>query len=124
MSGNDYHLTFEDRGTYLYAHLTGVDSFAASLSYWNEIADEVKKLGHTSVLAHEALEGGVNEAELFDVIMDVVPSGIGIRVALFDENQDDAKINELGQLIASNRGATIRVFSALADAEKWIASDD
>ncbi len=122
MAVNDYHLTFEDRGTYLYAHLTGEDSFAASLSYWNEIGDQVKKLGHDSVLVHETLEGAVNEAELFDVILDVVPSGIGIRVALFDENHDDAKINELGQLFASNRGAILRVFSSLQDAEEWIAT--
>ena len=35
MAENDYTLEFEDRGSYLYAHLTGMDSFAASLSYFD-----------------------------------------------------------------------------------------
>jgi hypothetical protein len=47
----DYHLEFEDRGTYLFARLTGKDSFAASLSYWNQIADEVARLKKTPIAA-------------------------------------------------------------------------
>jgi len=122
MAENDYTLEFEDRGSYLYAHLTGMDSFAASLSYWNTIADKVHELGHTKLLVYENLIGEVSEGEIFDVMMDILPAGTGISVAFFDENQADSKINELGQLIANNRGATIRIFQTLADAEKWIKS--
>ena len=122
MSNSGYNLTFEDRGTYLYAHLTGMDSFAASLSYWNDIADKVRASGYNKVLVHENLIGEVSEGEIFDIMMDILPAGTGISVAFFDENQDDTQINELGQLIASNRGATIRIFQTLADAEKWLES--
>lgn len=124
MSDLDYQIEFEDRGAYLYVHLTGTDSFAASLNYWNKIADKAKQIGTLRVLVHEALEGQVSEAEMFDIMNDVVPSGLGVRVAFFDENQEGAEINELGQLIAENRGAIIKIFGSLADAEKWIASGE
>lgn len=123
MTKRTFQLVFEDRKTYLYAHLTGEDSFAASIDYWNQIADKVKELGYTKVLVHEALEGVVSEGEIFEIVMDIVPSGIGIQVAFFDEDQSDHPINELGELIASNRGANIRIFKSLADAERWIGQD-
>lgn len=122
MARHDYTLTFEDRGQYLYAHLTGTDSYAASLSYWNEISDEVRKFDFRRLLVHENLIGHVNEGEVFDIICDLVPSGLGIKVAFYDENRADADINELGLLIASNRGIDVRMFSSLEDAEKWISS--
>lgn len=123
MSDSNFTLTFEDRGRYLYAHLTGEDSFAASLDYWNRIADKVNELGYQKVLVHENLEGGVSEGELFEIVLDVVPAGAGIEVAFFDEHQSDDPINELGELIAGNRGADIRIFKSLADAECWMDRD-
>ncbi|VGO17399.1 hypothetical protein PDESU_05995 [Pontiella desulfatans] len=119
-----YRLVFEDRGFYLYAHLTGEDSFAASLSYWNEIADKVRELDYRKVLVHEDLMGETDEAEIFDIMMDILPSSTGIQVAFFDENQTNAEINEFGHLIATNRGADIRIFQSLDDARNWIEQTD
>ena len=123
MPDTNYQIAFEDRGGYLFVHLTGTDSFAASLSYWHEIADKADELGQYRVLVHEALEGQVSEAEMFDIMNDVVPSGLGVRIAFYDENQDNAQVNELGQLIAENRGAIIKIFGTLTDAERWLLSD-
>ena len=60
---------------------------------------------------------------MFDIMNDVVPSGLGVRIAFYDENQDNAQVNELGQLIAENRGAIIKIFGTLTDAERWLLSD-
>jgi hypothetical protein len=124
MPAKEYSLDFEDRGNYLYAHLTGKDSYAASLDYWSAIAGKARALGHDRLLVHEKLVGDVSEGEMFSIMMDILPSSIGIKVAFFDENHVDTQINELGHLIATNRGATIRIFQSLADAENWIGTAD
>jgi hypothetical protein len=119
-----YTLTFEDRGSYLYVYLAGADSFAASLSYWNEIVDRVRKFDFRRLLFHENLLGDVNEGELYDILMDILPAPAGLKIAFYDENKTDEQINELGQLIAANRGANIRIFQSLESAQDWIMQDD
>jgi hypothetical protein len=121
---NQYQLSFEDRDTYLYAHLIGEDSFAASLSYWNEIADKVKALGRRKLLIHEDLTGKVIESEMHEIIMDLMCSGLlDIQIAFFDENRNDASINALGQSLAINKGANVKIFPSLEAAKHWIMQD-
>lgn len=120
MNMREFTLTYEIRENYLYAHITGRDSFAASLDYWNKIAGKVRQLGLNKLLVHENLIGAVSEGEIFDVMMDILPSSTGIKVAFYDENNADQNINDLGQLIANNRGADICIFQTLEAAEKWI----
>jgi len=125
MNVSDYKLVFDNRGTYLYAFITGQDSFAAALSYWNEIADEIQRLGYTKLLVHEQLEGNVDEAEVFDIIMDLKDSALrGVQIALYDEHREDIPINALGQLIANNRGGAVRIFQNLTAAMQWTESDE
>ena len=124
MSINNYRLTFEDRDTYLYAHLMGEDSFAASLSYWNEIADKVKAMDCRKLLIHEDLTGKVVESEMHEIIIDLMPSGlVDIQIAFFDENIDDTPMNALGQSLASNIGANVKIFDSLEAAKQWITQD-
>ena len=125
MNEFNYKLTFDNRETYLYAFITGQDSFAASLSYWNEMADEVNRLGYTKLLVHEQLEGNVDEGEIFDLIMDLKESALrGVQIAFYDENRDDIPITALGQLIANTRGGAVRLFQNLKAAMNWIEQDD
>ena len=121
MCNLEYQLEFEARDTYLYARLTGRDSFAAGLSYWNEIKDKVKDTGTKKLLVHEDLEGKVTEEEMYDLMVDLVRNDIPeVQVAFFDENLDDAAINHLGKMVAENRGANVRIFERLSDARYWI----
>lgn len=123
MKDGQYNLYFEPRNEYLFVKLTGKDSFEASRSYWRKIAEQVRKLELNRVLVHEALEGDITEGEMFELIMEFVPEGIGIRVALYDDNHENHELNQLGELIARNRGAEIRIFQTLEDAEKWITAN-
>lgn len=121
---NNYRLAFEDRDTYLYAHLMGEDSFAASLSYWNEIADKVKALDCRKLLIHEDLTGEVAESEMHEIIMDLMPSGLlDVQIAFFDENIDDTPMNALGQSLAAKEGANVKIFDSLEAAKRWIKQD-
>lgn len=125
MKDAGYTLKFEHRDTYLYAFISGKDSFAASLSYWNEIADEVNRLGCMKLLVHEQLEGNVDEGEIFDLIMDLMESALrGVQIAFYDESREDIPINALGQLVANNRGGAVRLFHNLEAAINWIQQDD
>lgn len=125
MSNFNYKLAFDDRKTYLYVFISGQDSFAAALSYWNEIADEIMRLGYTKLLVHEQLEGNIDEGEIFDVIMDLKDSALrGIQIAFYDENREDIPVNALGQLVANNRGGAVRLFHNLKAAINWIEQDD
>ncbi|MDH3981469.1 MAG: hypothetical protein OES84_01060 [Kiritimatiellaceae bacterium] len=124
MNGKEFSIVFEDRGTYLYVQLTGKDSFAASLDYWQQIIDKEKELGYHRLLVHENLIGEVSEGEIFEIMMDVLPDSTGVQVAFFDENRSDIAINELGHLIATNRGADIRIFQCLEAATNWIEQSD
>jgi hypothetical protein len=125
MSSNEYSLEFRDRESYLYVYLSGKDSFAASLSYWNEIADQVTKSGKQKLLVHENLVGEVSQAEIYDLIADLSKSALmNTRIAFYDENHADESVNQFGRMVAQNRGANIQVFQSLAAAERWINQHD
>jgi len=125
MSGLAYQVEFEMRDTYLYAHLTGKDSFAASLSYWNEIKDKVEDCRAKKLLVHEDLEGEVTEVEMYDLMVDLLHNGFpDVKVAFSDENPADSALNHLGKMVAENRGANVRIFEDLSRAQYWIEQDD
>ena len=125
MSDLGYQLEFEARDTYLYARLTGKDSFSASLSYWNEIKDKVTDAGAKKLLVHENLAGEVTEEEMYDLVVDLLHDGFPeVKVAFFDENLDDEAVNHLGRMVAENRGAHVRIFESLSDAQYWIEHEN
>jgi sugar/nucleoside kinase (ribokinase family) len=120
-----YRLNLEDRGSYLFAHITGKDSFAASLSYWNEIADAVKQQGFQKLLIHENLKGVVNENEMQDLIMDLTDSGLQkVQIAFFDEDLSHMHINTIGQTLSARLGGNSRIFTSLEEARQWIEQND
>ena len=87
MSDREYTLAFEDRGSYLYARITGRDSYAASMAYWPAIADEVERTGFKRILVHENLQGIVTEGEIYEILMNLRGSALmGIRIAFYDES--------------------------------------
>jgi hypothetical protein len=120
MNTEQYTLNFELRGDYLYVLLEGKDSYSASISYWTRIAEEAKARNLTKVLVHENLEGEISEGEVFGLIIEVLPANTGIKIALFDEQNVSSEINELGELVAQNRGADIHIFQSLECAEHWL----
>ena len=114
-------MSFENRGDYLYTLITGQDSFSASLSYWNEIADETARRGYRRLLIHECMIGQVSARETYDLIMDLRDSALkDVRIAFYDENAGDAFMNLLGKLLANYSGGDVRIFSNIDDARRWI----
>lgn len=120
-----YTLTFEDHGSYLFAHLCGQDTFEASLQYWQEICDKTIELGHKKLLVHENMLGKLSKSQIFEIVTHFTkPKYLGIQLAFFDENLNDETLNALGQLVATNRAARVEVFPSLKAAQRWIEQDD
>jgi len=121
MNHGDFSIQFEVRESYLYAYISGTDSYETCLNSWVMIAKKAHELGIPRVLVHESLIGHITEGELFNVLQQVIPMGIGIKVAFFNENLDHATFFALGELMAQNRGIDIQIFQSLKDAERWIS---
>lgn len=120
-----YTLTFEDRGSYLFAHLKGHDSFEASLQYWQTICDKTIELGYTKLLVHEDMLGELSKGQMFDIVTHFTkPKYLGIQLAFYDANLGDETLNALGQLVATNRAARVEIFPSLEAAQRWIEQDD
>lgn len=112
---------FEECEKYLYAHLTGKDSFEARLHCWEKISQTLKQRGMTRMLIHECLSGSINEVEMYDIIKTLDNADLSeLRIAFFDENPEDHEINGFGQRIANHRGINLKIFSSLEEARRWI----
>lgn len=120
MKPGTINLTFEHRETYLYALVTGEDSYENCLSSWTQITEKVKAFGLNRVLVHEELTGRITEGELFSLLQEIIPLGIGIRIAFFDPDIKHEAFNLLGGLVAQNRGIDVQMFKSLEEAEQWI----
>lgn len=121
MNQGDFNIRFEMRESYIYAYISGTDSYETCLNSWIKVAKKAEKLGIPRVLVHECLIGHITEGEMFNVLQEVIPMGIGIKVAFFNENQDHDDFFALGELMAQNRGIDIQMFQSLEDAERWIS---
>ena len=117
-----YQLTFEVRGTYLYAYVFGEqDSFEISAAYWREIGDKLGELGINKVLIVEDLAGASPLADVYNVSAQIVDMGFrGKVVAFVDRHSDHQELNEFGELVGTNRGLIGRTFLDEAEAERWL----
>lgn len=118
---SDFTISYEDRGDYLYARVSGQrDTVANSLAYWREISDEARRRGSTRVLVVEAF---VSPSPLMDVyqVAEQIPTLIrGLIVAFVDERFEQFEENKFGEDVAVNRGAVGKVFSRIEPAVEWL----
>jgi hypothetical protein len=121
-----YQLTFIYRSQYLHAIVEGIeDSVEISDAYWTEIARECKRGKLKKVLVEERIEGNVSLAEAFDVGEKNSKKDFGHAVVAFvDIYEDHDGINEFASRVSNNRGRLIRCHESIAQAEKWLLSQD
>lgn len=117
-----YRLTFEVRPTYLYAYVEGDhDSYEISRSFWQEIADESRRLKIRKVLIDENILENASMADVFQLASELPDMGFG-KVAFVDRYLDQQEINAFGELVALNRGLNGKIFNDVAEAETWLLS--
>lgn len=116
-----YKVDFRPQERYLRADVSGPhDSVEISLAYWREVARECRRLGFSRLLVVENL-GRVGPAVEYYLVACELPAIVkGLRVAFVDAVAEELDSNRLGENIAVNRGADIRLFHDEEPAVAWL----
>jgi hypothetical protein len=117
-----YRIKFEHRPQYLYARVSGErDSVKISISYWREIAEECRRNAFTKVLVDEDIVQTVSKLEIYQVASAIPKMGFtNVLIAFVDRRLEHQEVNQFGEVVASNRGLRVKVFSDTETAEKWL----
>ncbi|MDQ3374410.1 MAG: hypothetical protein M3521_11055 [Acidobacteriota bacterium] len=121
---NAYKLEFEERTDYLYAYVSGDKaSLEMSKQYWHKIAEECRRTKSKKVLIVEDIKENVSTNEMYEFACELPTMGfIGIKIAFVDQYIEQRTLNELGELVATNRGGYGKIFNTVEEAEKWLLS--
>ena len=121
-----YSLTVEPKTKYLHVSVSGTNTPENVLSYLVEVQAKCKELNFTNVLIEENLQGaGLNIIDVFDVVNQASKQtySFPLHIAYVDLNPEHEKRRmEFAESVAVNRGVDVKVFSGVADAEKWLTS--
>ena len=118
----DYQLKKEDKGDYLYFHVTGSDSLEVSKAFWREIIETSTNLNYKKILVDEELEGAVPVGDIFEVITSGLDIGDvrSMKIAFVDRFSEQIEENIFGEKVATNRGINAKVFTNTEEAEQWL----
>ncbi len=119
-----YNLDFEYRSDYLFASVSGeMDGLDLSKEFWLRILTEGKNRQYKKILIEEDFNGNLTPSEIYDFAVWLSQQNFNnIFVAFTDVHTEHLESNQLGELIATNRGFRVRVFANKNDAVKWLAS--
>ncbi len=119
-----YHLEFESRPEYLYALLTAEeDSLELSISYWKEVSQNCKKIKCEKLLVEEDIpKNAISMFEMYEFVNQVIMELLNINIAFVDSYIDQMEANKFAELVATNRGVSVKVFNNFDEAERWLLS--
>lgn len=119
-----YRLEFHFEAPRLTARImVGRDTgLAVSSAYWLRIAEELRATGASELLVIDGLQGEVmSDADLERFFVLIEGSGLErARIAYVEARMDQMPRIEYAELMARERGYTIRMFSNETDAAVWL----
>jgi len=117
-----FKLTLELRPKYLFANIrSDTIDLATAVTYLNEITECAHKHERVRVLLERDIPATLDESKIYLSGTDFAHSGLGeIRLAVVDRRPENAKSLELAILVQNNRGANIKLFSSIDEAESWL----
>jgi hypothetical protein len=121
-----YELTIEQKPTYLHAVVTGQNSRENVARYLEEVLRECIACSCLRVLIEERLEGPrLQTIDVFGIASEGPKKAHGMlkAIAYVDVNAE-GNLMRFAQTVAVNRGLPVAVFPTVADAEKWLLSQD
>jgi hypothetical protein len=122
----EYVFKVERKAGYLHAKVSGDNDPAAVARYLGDVYDACLREKCPRVLIEEALEGpGLSVAEVFGVVekaSERVWPAVQ-QIAYVDTNplHDFTKM-QFAEVVASNRGVNVRVFSSVRNAKEWLTT--
>ena len=97
----------------------------AGLRRWRHLLQRAKEHGHEKLLIVRDLHGPlISEGELSTLMRDLGFDISGLRIALVQPHHERYRIDELGTLLAMERGADARVFPDEPSALLWLRYGD
>jgi hypothetical protein len=119
-----FELTIEERPGYLYARVRGPNSPETVLEYLSQVRAACERARCRSVLIDEDLSGaGLQTFDIFEMVsrQSAEAAKTFERIAFVDTNPDhEGRLMKFAETVAVNRGLNLRVFSDLAEAERWM----
>ncbi len=118
-----YSFTSEAKDGFLHVRVRGDNNAAVVRRYIREMIRTCQQEGCPNVLIEEMLDGP--RLSVGDVFAIVAEEGEGARgivrhIAFVDVNSSSPENMKFAETVASNRGASIGMFTRIADAEKWM----
>jgi hypothetical protein len=122
----EYVFKLERRAGFLHARVSGKNDPATVSRYLKDVYDACLREECPRVLIEEALDGpGLSVAEVFGVVAKASEKVWPVvqQIAYVDTNplHDFAKM-QFAEVVASNRGVNVRIFSSVRYAEQWLNS--
>ena len=121
-----YKLTIDQKPTYLHVIVTGRNSRENVMRYLEETLRECTARSCFRVLIEERLDGPrLGTMDVFEIAS--VESGKAseiIKAIAYVDVNAEGNLMQFAETVAVNRGLPIVVFSTVADAEKWLQSND
>jgi hypothetical protein len=118
-----YHLTIEERPTYVYARVEGDLTPANALRFLEEAHAACVKSGRFDVLLDMQLHGpNLPTTSVYEVISQRAADGSKLRkIAYVPFRNDDQSMAYFAETVAMNRGVNVRLFESVAAAERWLS---
>jgi hypothetical protein len=122
----DYKLTIKPKPSYLHFIVTGRNSKRAVIQYLKEILRECKKHNCYRILIEERLEGPrLGTVDIFRIVSEESSAGTGILKAIaYVDVHAGNNLMQFAETVAINRSLPVSVFSAVADAERWLLKEE
>jgi hypothetical protein len=117
-----YTLTFETRPDYLYVRVAS-DTISTQIAtdYLHELTYRCHRTGQTRLMVHRQIPQTLSETDIFFTGTEFANMGIDrLKIAFVDERAENRDRLEFAMLIANNRGANLKLFADINDAEKWL----
>lgn len=118
-----YRLKIENRPEYLYANIIAErETPEMSEAIWEEIAQNCHEKCGKLLVDQNIPEIEVTYLEKYECINNLITALMRIDVAFVDKYIEQMALNKFTELVATNRGLSVKVFSNFDEAEKWLLS--
>jgi hypothetical protein len=117
-----YKLTLHQKPAYLHAVVTGENTRENVAGYLEDLRRECVARGCRRVLVEERLHGArLGTSDVFAVVMAEASRAVGVfeAIAYVDVNAG-GDMMKFAENVALGRGIPVRLFAAVAEAEKWL----
>jgi hypothetical protein len=118
-----YTISYEKRKDYLYAHITGPETYANAILFWESLAKKAHKEGFSRFLIVDEVEGQLTTLGLHKLSIKVAELFSGKKIAYVDPKTNTFDDNKYGETVVRNRGGRAKLFSSEEEGLEWLLQD-